>query len=372
MSGAPTSPTAFLSVTSTSSVEPTHGPSLAASAEPEDRSPAASSQQPTPTGTPAPASPTAEPSPSATVQPSPTPATPVDAATAVVVAQALHLREGPGARYPIRAIYGRGTPVRVLGRDRAGLWLRVVTPDERAGWMAVDAVDLGAPVANLLIVDGTLPPDGMSDPGLAAEQGENPSESRSRAPADSGIAASAEDVAPITDAPKGLAVVAVEQTILHIAPGTRSEGFQPLHQDEQVQLLGQARGAWVRVQAFTSVVPGWVYAADLRPLPGAIEGAPVITTTATLSTTATVTPTVGRDATRTVPVPSPTPAPFAAFVEAILDPQAAETAVPPPPRLPVEITVEVVEATGGLPSRRGGPTATPAPRVGVAGMRVQS
>ena len=62
----------------------------------------------------------------------------------------------------------------------------------------------------------------------------------SRAPTDSGIAASAADVPSITDAPKGLAVVAVAETILHIAPGTRSEGVQPLRQNEQVKLLGQA------------------------------------------------------------------------------------------------------------------------------------
>ena len=368
---APASPTASPSVTSTSQVEPTPSPTFVASAEPEVPASAASSQPPPPAGTPTPASPTAKASAVAPAQPSPTSVAPVDGTTAVVAAQALHLREGPGARYPIRAIYGRGTPVQVLGRNHAGLWLRVVTPDERAGWMAVSALKLDEQVANLLIVDGALPPDDGSDVGLSSDQGHDPTGSTSRAPGDSGIVASAEDVAGITDAPEGLAVVTVEQTILHIAPGTRSEGFQPLHQDEQVKLLGQARGAWVRVQAFTSVVPGWVYAADLRPLPGAIEGAPLITTTVTLSTTATVTPAIGLDSPVPRPTPSPTAPPTMAVVEAIPEPHVVETAAPPPPRLPVEITVEVVEATAALSSRRGGPTATPATGVGVAGMRVQ-
>ncbi len=361
--GVPASSTASSSVTPTPTLEPTHTPQLEASAEPTDSS--------MPTGTPTSGSPPVQPSPVATAQSRATTAIPSEATTAVVVAQALHLREGPGARYPIRAIYGQGTVVGVLGRDRTGQWLRVVTPDERAGWMALSAVDLRVPLANLLIVDGALPPDGVSNAGLPSNQGDEPPGSWSRAPADSGIAASAADVSSITDAPKGLAIVAVEQTILHIAPGTRSEGFQSLRRDEQVKLLGQARGAWVRVQAFTSVVPGWVYAADLRPLPGVIEGGPVITTTATLSTTATMLSTVGPDGTITAPTPSPTPTPAPAVVEAVPDPDVVETAVPPPPHVPVEITVEVVEATAALPSRPGGPTATPATRVGIAGMRVQ-
>ncbi len=362
------SPTVSPSVTSRPA--PAHTPHVVVSAEPTDPASTTDSQQPTPTGTPTPVSPTEQPSPVATVQSVSTATVSAELASAVVVAQALHLREGPGARYPIRAIYGRRTKVRVLGRDRTGHWLRVVTPDERAGWMAVGAVELRASLSDLLVVDGTLPLDGASSGGnLPSDEGEDVSGSRSRAPGDSGIAASAADVPGIMDAPKGLAVVAVEQTILHIAPGTRSEGIQALRQDEEVKLLGQARGAWVRVQAFTAVVPGWVYAADLRPLPGAIAGAPAITTT-TISTTATVSSTVGHDPVVPAPSPTLTPMPDLAVVEAVPDPDVVEAAVPPPSRVPVEITVEVVEAMAAHPSRRG-PTPTPAMPTRIAGMRVE-
>ncbi len=254
--------------------------------------------------------------------------------------------------------------MQVLGKDRTAQWLRVVTPDERAGWMAVSAVDLRTPLPQLPIVDGGLPPrDGVAtDP--TGDGGAEPEVSGGGAPADSGIVASAEDVPGITDAPKGLAVVDVALTILHIAPGTRSERIQELRQDEQVKLLGQARGAWVRVQPFTSVVPGWVYAADLRPLLGVIAGAPPITGTLALTPTTTLTPTITE-----VP-PTLTPRPTAVVVEGVPEPDVA-TAMPAPPRIPVEIAVTVVEGAPPTPGRRSGPTPTAAGTNGVAGMRVQ-
>ncbi len=190
--------------------------------------------------------------------------------------------------------------------------------------------------------------------------------SGSLAPADSGIVASAADVPSITDAPKGLAVVAAEQTMLHIAPGTRSEGVQALRQNEEVKLLGQARGAWVRVQPFTSVVPGWVYAADLSPLPGAIGGAPAVTETLTVSPTITQSPEISR----AVPTPTIAPAPTAMVVEAIPEPEV-ETPAPVSPRIPVEVAIAVVGATSPALDGRPGPSSTAVGTNGVMGMRVQ-
>ena len=362
MPRASASPTAKPSVTSSPTPEPAATSRTMASTEPTD-APLASPSPSSVTATPTPAAPTVQASSSATAESSPT-ATPVQSAIAVVSAQALHLREGPGARYPIRAIYPRGTEVQVLGKDRTTQWLRVVTPDERAGWMAVSAVDLQTPLPQLPIVDGGLPPgDGVAtDP--ADDGGADGGASGGRAPADSGIIASPEDVPGITDAPKGLAVVDAALTILHIAPGTRSERIQELRQDEQVKLLGQARGAWVRVQPFTSVVPGWVYAADLRPLPGAIAGVPPITDTLALTPTATLPPTI-----TDVP-PTPTARATTVVVEGVPEPYVA-TAVPVPPRIPVEIAVTVVEGAPPTPDRRSGPTPTAAGTNGVAGVRVQ-
>jgi hypothetical protein len=168
----------------------------------------------------------------------------------------------------------------------------------------------------------------------------------------------------ITDAPVGLAEIKVEQTSLHVGPGARTEVVQPLKFGEQVKLFGTARGAWVRVQPFTAVVPGWVYAPDVRPLPGTITGGLVISPTLALTTTATVIPTVSISPTATT-VPS-----AVATVEAVREDLSSSTAVPAAPYVPVEITVEVVEAVP-TPSGRKGPTPTPAKGTGMAGMRVQ-
>lgn len=168
----------------------------------------------------------------------------------------------------------------------------------------------------------------------------------------------------ITDAPEGLAEIMVEQTRLHVGPGARTEVVQSLKFGEQVKLFGTARGAWVRVQPFTAVVPGWVYAPDLRPLPGTITGGPVITPTLTLTTTPTMTPTLSISPTATL---SPT---TVATVEAVPEALSSPTPVPVAPYVPVEITVEVVEAAP-TPAGRKGPTPTPARGIGLAGMRVQ-
>jgi hypothetical protein len=280
----------------------------------------------------------------------------------------VNLREGPGATYPIRWSYPRSTQVLVLGKDRSGAWLRVVMPDERAGWMATSLVRLAAPLASLPLVDGN--PAGEAD-GAAASAASAPVSAlpAGGVPEDSGVDTKAAAVPSISDAPEGLGVVIVPQTSLHIAPGSRTEVVQTLRADEQVKLFGQAKGAWVRVQPFSAVVPGWVYAAHLRPLPGTIEGAPVLTATATLSITTTSAPMVGTAPGTAAPPPTPTRAP--AVVQALTEPVTEEPAPPLPPRVPVAITVDVVEASAAPPERRRGATPTPAARSGVAGLRVE-
>lgn len=80
----------------------------------------------------------------------------------------------------------------------------------------------------------------------------------------------------ISDAPKGIAAVIVPTTALHVGPGARSEVILTLPKDAQVKLFGEAQGAWVRVQPYTAVVPGWIYAAHLSPLPGTFKTGPVV------------------------------------------------------------------------------------------------
>ena len=329
-------------------------------------SPQTDGPAPTPSGT-------ASPTPSGTTSPA-EPATetapPPVGVPGIVQPIMVNLREGPGATYPILGSYARETPVQVLGKDRTGSWLRIVTPDVRAGWMASNCVRLPAPLARLPVVDG-IPDRGESAGSAPAPAGSAPAPlvtAIGGVPAESGVDTKAAAVPNISDAPQGLGVVIVPETSLHIAPGSRTEVVQTLREEEQVKLFGQAKGAWVRVQPFTAVVPGWVYAAHLRPLPGAIEGAPVITATATLSTTATMTPTAPITPSRVALAPTPTRAP--AVVEAVPEPVTDEPAPPLTPRVPLRITVDVVGGTEAVRAGRGA-MPTPATRVGVAGLRVE-
>ncbi len=180
----------------------------------------------------------------------------------------------------------------------------------------------------------------------------------------------------ITDAPKGLAIVIVDETSLHVGPGARTEVIQVIEHDEQVRLFGQAKGAWVRVQPFTAVVPGWVYAADLRPLPGTIGGGPQpIGATAALSQTATMSSTVAAATANplgatSAPTTTPTASVVAAHVET-LDP-IAEPMPRAHTRLPLELTVRIVHGTANDDDApRVGPTPRRSEPTGVAGLRVQ-
>ena len=260
----------------------------------------------------------------------------------------VNLREGPGAQYPIRASYARGSAVMVLGRTQNGAWLRVVMADERAGWMATNCVALDTALDRLPVVDGTV--GDTIEPSGAAQQ---PLEPAAAVPATSGVDADA-PIFNISDGPKGVGLIIVSATDLHVAPGVRTEVVQRLEQDEQVKLLGQARGAWVRVQPFGAVVPGWVYAAHLLPMPGTIEGASLLGTTAAISTTPSVS--------ATLQTPTVRPTASSRMVDAVPEAAIAETATPPA-RLPVEIAVTVVRSTT---------TSAPTPEVslGVAGLHV--
>ncbi len=89
---------------------------------------------------------------------------------------------------------------------------------------------------------------------------------------------------PASDAPKGPAIViAPAGTALREGPGAGTT-IQMLLVEQHVQLLGQASGAWVRVQPDDGVVPGWAYGPHIRPLGTALSATPA--GSAAVSTTA--------------------------------------------------------------------------------------
>ncbi|NNJ12912.1 SH3 domain-containing protein [Chloroflexales bacterium ZM16-3] len=177
-----------------------------------------------------------------------------------------------------------------------------------------------------------------------------PSPARPAAAAAS-AAPAAPSVAPTTlpvssDAPTGTAVVRVASATLRAGPSPAADVIQELPAEAIVTLLGQASGAWVRVQPAGGVVPGWLRGADLARLP---------------DTTATVT------APATTPASNP-PAPTATATvrpEAVplvvtpLDPLPPPIAPPPAQRVAIAVTVRV--GTTATDAQRNQPLPTPRP-----------
>jgi len=105
--------------------------------EPPAETPIASLPAPslTPTDPPA-ATPTSEP----TSTPIPTPAP-----DAVVLAEVLNLRGGPGTIYAKVGSLRKGDALQAVARTRAGDWLSVIAPDGKKGWVAANLVQLNIP-----------------------------------------------------------------------------------------------------------------------------------------------------------------------------------------------------------------------------------
>ena len=124
-------------------------PAPTATAVPPSAPPA--TVEPIPTSappSPVPPSPTATPRSSPT--PTPTPSvTPTPAPDAVVTADALTLRAGPGTVYARIGALRQGDPLTVIARTKAGDWLAVITKGGKKGWVAAAYVELNLPLEEI-------------------------------------------------------------------------------------------------------------------------------------------------------------------------------------------------------------------------------
>lgn len=92
---------------------------------------------PVPTETPELPTYTPHPSNTPTIKPNPTPTnTSTPSPEAIVVAEKLNLRTGPGTGYNIIASLIQGTVLEILGANSANSWIKVATDKEIAGWVA--------------------------------------------------------------------------------------------------------------------------------------------------------------------------------------------------------------------------------------------
>lgn len=150
-----------------------------------------------------------------------------------------------------------------------------------------------------------------------------------------------------TDAPTGAARVSAAETALREGPSATAPAIQTLPAEAVVTLLGQASGAWVRVQPVDGVVPGWVRGADLtleRTTASATEAAPTDASSAgaAAAATATLRPTA------------------ATFRVAPLAPLPPPPLPPPAQQSSVTVTVRVVAVDEPLVRVAGEAVPTPA------------
>jgi len=126
---------------------------------------AAATTEPSPTSappTPLPPSPTASPTPTRT--PTLTPSvTPTPAPDAVVTADALTLRGGPGTVYARLGTLPKGDPLTVTARTKTGDWLAVMTKGGKSGWVAAAYVTLNLPLEKMPVAVN-LPPTPVPPP----------------------------------------------------------------------------------------------------------------------------------------------------------------------------------------------------------------
>lgn len=78
---------------------------------------------------------------------------PTDEPIGVVAVYRLNMRSGPGFSYPVVGQVSNGQQVQLLGRTRAGDWLKVDLPGGYGGWVSARYVRSLIPIYNLPILD---------------------------------------------------------------------------------------------------------------------------------------------------------------------------------------------------------------------------
>jgi len=94
-----------------------------------------------------------------TATPSPTPKP-----DAVVKAEALNLRSGPGVVYDILEILKRGDPLKIRGKCPDGNWLKVTCPSGLEGWVAAWLVQINLPLTKVAFTQVPTTPTPMYTP----------------------------------------------------------------------------------------------------------------------------------------------------------------------------------------------------------------
>ncbi|MEZ4634434.1 MAG: SH3 domain-containing protein [Caldilineaceae bacterium] len=92
-----------------------------------------------------------------TIAPTATTAVTIDGPSATVIVEGANVRGGPGTDFDIVGALVQGAQTAVLGRNEAGDWLRIQTP-QGAGWIFATLVEVSVPVTELPVSTETTSP----------------------------------------------------------------------------------------------------------------------------------------------------------------------------------------------------------------------
>jgi uncharacterized protein YgiM (DUF1202 family) len=87
----------------------------------------------------------------------PQPPQPPEEPSAIVITGAVNVRTGPSVAYAIITVLDQGQGVLLVGRNDAGSWVQVKSPEDQVGWLNASLVQTTVPVSSLPVIE-TLPP----------------------------------------------------------------------------------------------------------------------------------------------------------------------------------------------------------------------
>ncbi len=74
-------------------------------------------------------------------------------AVATITTSSANVRSGPGTEFAVVAAYSKSIELQIAGRNEAGTWLAITTPNDEQGWIAASVVTTTVEVGKLPVVE---------------------------------------------------------------------------------------------------------------------------------------------------------------------------------------------------------------------------
>ncbi|MBN1583601.1 MAG: SH3 domain-containing protein [Anaerolineae bacterium] len=207
--------------------------------------------------------PTPEPDPTSTPEPDPTPTpepTKVETnQTATVTSNVLNLRSGPGTNFARLGQVRQGDALSILGKNDAGTWIKIVTPDGTEAWISLDYVTLSVAIAQIAQTEAPTVPTPAPQPTKAASNTTTSSGGSAPPPSNTGFGYGVQVHAPNGSAQvmqmiNGLGFGWLKQQVRwqHTEGAKGDYGFKSLD-----TLVDQARSSGINVMFSVVAAPMW-------------------------------------------------------------------------------------------------------------------